>query len=445
MTVIQFLAARLANCIGHAYWRTCHRTMLPVAAALSACLAIPLAVQAQGTVPAQSLQVLHWWKSASEHRAIQILANRLGEENIQWREVLIPGGSGVGASIVLKSRVLAGDAPDIAQLNGSVTLGEWADLGMLREIDAISANGKWERLLFPMVDSLIRPRGHVVAAPIGIHRMNTLFYNRKVFSDNGIAPPQTWDAFEAAAQKLQQIGITPLAQSTEPWQVASLFEILVLAEGGTFYTNLFVKKDPHAFFDARLAHALSRLRGLRRWMPNPLQERDWTDVARQFADGGAAMMVMGDFAKGELNAWSKPTDDSFSCIAVPGTGNVHLYDIDTLVLLVTDNAHRPAQEKLAQIVMSPAIQADYNQIKGSIPVLRNPDLTRFDSWSRESWKLFNRGAAFQVPSLVHRMAADDMTKDAMISVVHRFFMDDRFTVAEAQRRLSGIAGATAKR
>lgn len=404
-----------------------------------------LTTSAQTTVLPQTLQVLHWWKSTSEHKAIHILAAKLSEENIEWREALIPGGSGVGASIVLKSRVLAGDAPDVAQLNGIVTLGEWADLGMLREIDAIAANGQWERLLFPTVDALIRPRGHVVAAPIGIHRMNALFYNRKLLLDLGIAPPQSWDEFDVAAARLHQAGILPLAQSSEPWQVASLFETVVLGEGASFYTTLFVKKEARAFLDPRLGHALTRLRGLKKWMAAPIQERDWTEIARQFADGAAAMMVMGDFAKGELNAWGKTTDDQFSIIAVPGTDKVHMYDIDTLVLLTTDVSHRQAQEKLARIVMSAAVQAAYNQIKGSIPVLRNPDLSRLDSWSRDSCKLFSRGAAWQVPSLVHRMAADDMTKDAMIAVVHRFFMDDNVTVAETQRRLGSIAGATAKK
>ena len=394
----------------------------------------------------QALQVLHWWESASERAAINALAAKLGEENIQWREALIPGGSGVGASIVLKSRVLAGDAPEVAQLNGIVTLGEWADLNLLREFDSVAAAGKWDRLLFPTILALVQPRGHFVAAPLGIHRINTLFYNRKLFSQHDLAPPQSWEDFDRAAAKLQQAGVVPLAQSSEPWQVATLFETLVLAQSGpAFYRELFVKKDPHAFADARLGHALTRLRKLKKWMAAPIQERLWTAVARQFADGAAAMMVMGDFVKGELNAWGLATDGAFGCVAVPETGEYHLYDVDTLVLLATDSSHRPAQEKLAQIVMSPAIQSDYNQIKGSIPVLRNPDLSKMDSWSRASWKLFSRGAASQVPSLVHRMATDEMTKDAIIAVVHRYFMDDQISVAEAQRRLGAIARATAKK
>lgn len=389
----------------------------------------------------QQLQVLHWWKSASERKAVDLLAARLADDNIAWRDAGIFGGAGVGADIVLKSRMLAGDAPDAAQLNG-VIIGDWAALGLLREFDAVALAGKWDRQLLPAVWTLIRPYGRVVAAPLGIHRINTLFYNRKLFAQVNIAPPRTWDEFERAAATLQQAGIVPLAQSSEPWQVAQLFETLLLSEAGpALYRELFVKKSARAFSDERVARALHRLRDLKRWMTTPLRERTWNDTARQFADSGAAMMVMGDWMKGELNAWGLATDDAFGCGAVPGTADYHLYDIDTLAMLTTDPLHRAAQDKLAQLAVSPSIQADYNQAKGSIPVLSNPDLSKMDSCARTAWKLFARGGAAQVPSLVHRMAADEVTKNAIIAEVHRYFIDDSISVVEAQRRFAAVAQA----
>ena len=65
-----------------------------------------------------SLQVLHWWTSDSERKAATLLANRLGDEGIAWRDAGIPGGAGIGAGKVLKSRVLAGNAPEVTQIIG---------------------------------------------------------------------------------------------------------------------------------------------------------------------------------------------------------------------------------------------------------------------------------------------------------------------------------------
>ncbi|MFZ6673079.1 ABC transporter substrate-binding protein [Undibacterium sp. Xuan67W] len=403
-----------------------------------------LLMVASSSTWADSLQVLHWWKSTSEHKAVDFLASKLAQENIVWRDAVIPSGSGVSAGIVLKSRVLFGNAPEVAQLNG-VLIGEWAELGLLLEFDAVGSNNKWDKILFPSVWALTQSKAHVVAAPLGIHRINTLFVNRKLFKKYDLALPETWDEFEIAAKKLQQAGVVPLAQSSEPWQLATLFETLVLSEAGAgFYNDIFVKKEQSGFLDPRFGQALKRFRSMKKWMAAPVQDRSWNELARQFADGGAAMMVMGDWVKAELNAWGLATDVGFACMAVPQTENYHLYDIDTLVMLAGDGSHKAAQEKLAQIVLSPAVQGDYNQIKGSVPVLRNPDMSKMDSCARTSWKLFARGSAAQVPSLAHRMATDEISKDAIIAEIYRFFMDDQITVSDTQRRLGAIARSLKK-
>lgn len=403
------------------------------------CLTMLLFSCAALTARAESLQVLHWWKSASERKAVDFLMEKLDYESVSWRDAVVPSGSGVGASIVLRSRILAGNAPEVAQLNG-VLISEWDSLGLLLDVDTVAAFAKWDKLLLPTVLSLVQPHGHFVAAPLGIHRINTLFYNRKLFKQHGLLVPQTWLEFERLALKLQSLGIAALAQSSEPWQVVSLFESLVLAEGGTeFYRDLFVLRKPGAFADMRLTRALQHLRDLKKWMARPLQERTWIEVSRQLVDGDAAMMVMGDWAKAELNLWGQLGEDSFACTAVPETANFHLYDIDTFAMLATPKSARTAQEKLAKLAMSNAVQAEYNQIKGSVPVLRNPDMTKMDSCARASWKLFASGVAAQVPSLAHRMATDEITKDAMIAEIHQYFLDDKVSTIESQRRLATIA------
>ena len=388
---------------------------------------------------AQTVQVLHWWTSASEEKAVAVLSGRLAQDNITWKNAVIPSGSGIGAGIVLKSRMLAGDAPEVAQLNG-VMVTEWAQLGLLQEMDSDAVAGRWEKLLQPTVWRLIQTSGHPVAVPLGIHRINTLFIHRKLFAKYDLTPPTTWEEFEIVAKKLQQAGITPLAQSSEPWQLATLFETLVLSESDSnLYRDAFVYKKPQAFNDPRFGRALSRLRHLKQYMPSPLKENTWVATTKLLADGEAGMLVMGDWAKAELNALGLVTDVGFSCSVVPHTSDYHLYDVDTLVMIKKGNAARIAQDKIAQAALQPAVQAEYNQLKGSIPVLRAPDLSKMDSCAQASWKSFSRGAASQVPSFSHRMATDEISKEAIIAEVIRFFSDDRISVSETQKRLAAIS------
>lgn len=419
-------------------------TLNPSTTNTSSTMSMPSSVattMSQSPLAPSSLQVVHWWTSDGERRAVSVLINKLAEQNIQWRDAAIPGGAGIGAGKVLKSMVLAGNAPEVTQLNG-VIFGEWSDLGLLLELDRVAAQGNWKKLLFPTVWSLLNNHGHVVAAPLGIHRINNLYYNTVIFKRLGLTPPTSWDEFDQVATRLQQAGITPLAQSSETWQVATLFETLALAESGpAYYRQLFVDVSPKAFADVRLLHILKRLRKLRQFMPQPITERPWTDMAHSLADGHTAMFIMGDWVKGEFNAWGLNVDQQFGCTAVPGTADYHLYSIDTLAMFAGDYSHQPAQEVLAQLTMSPGVQADYNRFKGSISVWRWPDLSRMDRCSTNSWRIFSKGEQAQAPSLVHRMATDETTKDAISAEVRRFFMDDHISEAEAQQRLISIARA----
>lgn len=411
--------------------------LLAAWAASQVAVAAPAALPAQPAAPA-SLQVLHWWTSASERKAADLLAARLLDERIKWQDVAIPGGAGIGAGKVLKGKVLAGDAPEVTQMIG-VSIAEWADMGLLLELDNVAVPGNWSRFLFPTIEQLIAHRKHVMAVPLGIHRVNTLYYNRALFARYQLVPPQTWAEFEAAAARLLRAGVQPLAQSSEGWQVAALFENLVLAESGpAFYRELFVQRSPAAAADRRTAEALRRLRTVKGWMRGRLDERPWTEVVAAFAGGQAAMMIMGDWAGPELAEYGAALDRDYGCAAAPGSAPYHLYSVDTLAMFAGDYRQMQAQERMARLLVTPSLQADFNVLKGGVPVRRDADPARMDGCARASWTTFAKGAAVQAPSLVHRMATDEASRDAVIAEVHRFFLDDRVPVAEAQRHLGAL-------
>ena len=67
----------------------------------------------------------------------------------------------------------------------------------------------------------------------------------------------------------------------------------------------------------------------------------------------AGMMIMGDWAKGELMAWgASPVRKDFGCAVVPGTEGMHLYSVDTLAMLVSARQREATQEKMAEVVVS---------------------------------------------------------------------------------------------
>lgn len=409
------------------------------------CLALVLAAWCCGllgssaaTAAGEQLQVLHWWTSASERKAANAVALRLAAEGVEWQDAVVPGGAGLGAGKVLRHRVLAGDAPEVTQMIG-VSIGEAAEMGLLLQLDGTARKEQWARVLFPAVWQLVQHRGHTVAAPIGVHRVNTLFFNKRVLDGLGLAPPRSWAELDALLPALRKAGVAALAQSSEPWQVATLFESLLLADGGSaLYRALFQRHEPPAVNDPRFLSALQRLRALQAHMGPAVGEQPWTSVLAALKRGDAAMMLMGDWVKGELLASGQKLGEDFGCMAAPGTAGLHLYSVDSFTMFAKDYRHTPAQEKLARLLVSPAVQAEYNAIKGSVSVRRDADPTRMDACARDSWQAFGQPAQQLVPSLSHRMATDEASKDAIVAELHRYFTDPSVQAADVQRRLGAM-------
>ncbi len=407
-------------------------------------LALPGPGLAQPAASTPSLDVLHWWTSASERRAADQLRTVLATAGVQWNDAAIPGGGGMAAVKVLKSRVLLGDPPDVAQLIGS-TLTEWADVGLVLPLNAVATRQKWSQTLFPTVLSLVSYKGDVIAAPLGVHRINTLLYNRHLLQQLGLRPPHSWAEFEGVARAVSAAGLKPLAWSDEAWQIATVFESLLLSEAGpALYQEMIQQRKSAAWLDPRVEKALLRLRWLRSLSGSGSDgpaERAWTLSARELMDGSAAMMIMGDWARGELMAWGASPYTDFGCVVVPGTEHMHLYSVDTLAMLV--NARHPValQEKMAETLSALPTQLAYNRIKGSVPVRRDLSAAArngLDGCARDSWDTFAAPGSARVPSLAHRMAADEATKDAVAQALWRYLTDPRMDAQEAQKRLAAV-------
>jgi glucose/mannose transport system substrate-binding protein len=382
------------------------------------------------------IDVLHWWTSAGERLAVEQLHAQSLLNGVRWNDVAVPGGGGMAAVKVLKSRVLMGDAPDVAQLIGT-TLTDWDDVGLVLPLTAVASRQRWAQTVFPTVLNLITYKGVVIAAPVGIHRINTLLYNRHVFARLGLQPPTNWEEFALVAQKLSAQGIKPLAWSDEAWQIATVFEAVLLGEvGPKRYRELIVNRNSRAWLSPDIDKALDRVRWLRTLSGEVPRERAWTESAREITSKTAAMFIMGDWAKGELMAWGASPERDFGCVAVPGTRKMHLYSVDTLAMLRNARKRTATQEKLAEVITTAQSQLAYNRVKGSVPVRNDIDPAVLDPCARDSWTAFAASDAALVPSLAHRMAADEATKDAVAQVLWRFLINPQMQANEAKRRLA---------
>ncbi len=407
---------------------------------IAVCLWLSSAVAA-----AQALDVMHWWTSASERAAADQLVRTLQLQGVQWEDAAVEGGGGGAAVKVLKSRVLAGSPPAAAQLIGK-TLTDWADLGLVLPLNRVAEQGAWLQQIFPEVLQLVTHQGQRIAVPLGIHRINSVLYQRQLTERLRLSPPRDWGGLERMAQRMRQVGVVPLAWSDEAWQVATVFEAVLLSHAGpTLYTRLVQAREPELWNDPKVEAALNRLRWLRDLNgPTPRREISWIDNVRAFHEGRVGILINGDWAQGELRQLRPVGRSTFVCAPMPGTDGMHLYSIDTLTMLKGPTDKTALQEKAAGLLASAAVQGPYNQIKGSVPVRKDIDPQQLGECARQSWHTFANLAAYRVPSLAHRMAASEATKEAVANIVQRFVLRPGMAPAEAQRQLVSVVRAMLK-
>ncbi|MEN3802311.1 ABC transporter substrate-binding protein [Aeromonas veronii] len=379
-------------------------------------------------VAASQVEVLHWWTSGGEAKAVEVLKSEWTKQGNQWNDFAVQGGGGKSAMTVLKSRALAANPPEAAHLKG-YELKEWAGLGFLRDLTPMAEHLGWYSQMPPMVRATLSQNGALMAVPTGIHRVNWLWLNRKIFERNKLTPPTDWAQFVTVADQLKKRGITPLAIGNEPWQLSVLFETVALGEGGKeFYRKAFLEQDSATLTGPDMVRVLTRFQQLRAYVPQKYAGLKWHQATNLLESGSAAMQVMGDWVKGELSAGNYRPGEDIACLPSPGSAGLFSYNLDSIAMFKQrDPAQLQAQGDLAQLLMTPQFQEEFNRVKGSIPALTNPDMSKFDRCAVRSYQDFLLAEKQDnlLPSMAEGMATPTNMRQAILDVLSNFFNDPK--------------------
>jgi glucose/mannose transport system substrate-binding protein len=407
--------------------------------------AVALTVAA-GVANAGEAEVLHYWTSGGEAKSVAELKKMLEAKGHKWKDFAVAGGAGDNAATVLKSRAISGNPPAAAQVKGPA-IQEWANEGMLANMDATAKAEKWDELLPKVVADVMKSKGSYVAAPVNVHRVNWMWANPDVLKKAGVAGmPKSWDEFFAAADKIKASGAIAVAHGGQNWQDFTTFESVVLGVGGAkFYTDALVKLDPAALNSATMTKSLETFRKIKGYTDPASPGRDWNLTTAMVMNGKAGFQFMGDWAKGEFLAAGKAPGKDFLCAAAPGTANAYTFNVDSFIMFkLKDAGAQKAQSDLAASIMSTGFQEVFNLNKGSIPVRLGMKMDKFDECGKASAKDFVDTAKTGglVPSVAHGMAIKPAAEGAIKDMVSQFWNDDKVTVADAQKKL--IAAAATK-
>lgn len=376
-----------------------------------------------GARAADPVEVLHWWTSGGEAAAVAVLKEDLERKGFAWQDMPVAGGGGEAAMTTLKARVSAGDPPAAAQLLGNA-VNEWAAEGSLGDLSAVATQEKWEAVVPAAIRGFAVHDGKWEAVPVNIHRPNWLWINAKVFADNGLTPPTTWDEFNTVADALQAKGIVALAHGGQPWQDATVFDDVVLGIGGPdFYRKAIIELDETALKSDTMVKVFDQMRKIRGYVDPNFSGRDWNLATAMVLNGQAGMQLMGDWAKGEIvKAGLKPGEDIL-CTTAPGTEGSFLFNTDFFAMFKVGESKAAGQQALAASVMDPKFQEAFNLVKGSIPARTDVPGDKFDACGQKSMADIKvaQEKNTMMGSLAHGHAQTSAVQRAMFDVITQHF------------------------
>ena len=405
-------------------------------------IAMLMSLAIAGAAHATDVEVLHYWTSGGEAKSAEQLKLMVKQAGYGWKDFAVAGGGGENAMTALKTRVMSGNPPTAAQIKGP-SIQEWGSEGMLANIDEAAVAGKWDSVLPKVVADVMKYKGHYVAVPVNVHRVNWVWANPEVLKKAGVnGIPTTMDGFLEAAEKVKKSGAIAIAHGGQPWQDATLFESVALGVGGApFYQKALVSLDQKTLTSPTMVKVFDTLGKIKGYIDKDAPGRDWNLATAMVINGKAGFQFMGDWAKGEFAAAGTVPGKDYLCAAAPGTAKDYTFNIDSFAMFQQKSADaKKGQIALANAIMTPSFQSVFNLNKGSIPVRSGVSKDKFDDCALKSMADMDASskAGTLVPSLAHGMAVPSATQGAMFDVIAKF-MNSSMSSADAVAALAKAA------
>ncbi len=383
---------------------------------------------------ANLLVIYHWWSSPGEAKALSGLVGLFNERypNEIVEPILITGGPGYKLREVIKTLILAKEAPDTFQMHPTYEAKPYFDEGLLQPVDDIWKSNNLEKVIPKVVQSMCKFNGHYYEVPIDIHRVNLIWYNKKILDENEINPSSltTWDAFFDACDKLKAAGRQYPIQISAGWTGAHCFESIIASQGIDFYED-WVNGKVTSAEDERLVKSLEILKKYLSYVNPDYAEFDWwNNATSRIISGEGAFNLMGDWANGDFKDAGMQYDRNYGSFPVPGTGNMYGLCIDTFQRLKNIN-HPKNLERWLQLVASKEGQDTFNPIKGSISARTDANVTKYDLYQKSAILDFV-SVKYMFPSVVHGSGAPEDFKLKLADVMSEFMEDQNVTDTAAE-------------
>lgn len=331
---------------------------------------------------------------------------------------------------ILTTGLAGSDGPDVPMVRSYGLLQPLVEAGQLEPIDG-KVDGLDEIAPSVMSGAKGRADGKTYAVPLSTQTLQ-MFYNKKIFADNGLTVPTTWDEFIANNEKLLAAGITPMALGAkDDWVLPIFSDIIGSARyGGSEYEAKLLSGETD-FNDPNYVAAIQLVEDMEKYLSPDVVGVAYSDSQVQFTAGQAAQYPGGSFEIATFK--SQAPDLDFGSFQVPVPPDAVLDTpvspsyADGNIAINAKSAHKDEAVKLLNWMAGPEFGQLYADKLNQFSVV--PGVNYNDPIMQEAWSNYQKGQAPYL-QLVDFRYGEPMGSAILGQQIQKLFLGD-VTAADA--------------
>ena len=309
---------------------------------------------------------------------------------------------------------LSADAPDITAWYPGNRMAPFVDAGQFEDISDLWASDANLSRNFEAIKPTMTRHGKQWGVPYSYYQWG-IYYRADIFAKHGIEEPKTWNQLLSACDKLKANGITPFTIGTKYlWTAAGVFDYLNLRTNGYEVHNALTAGEIK-YTDDRIKATFKNWQTMldRCSFVNNHATMSWQDAIAPFANGEAAMYVMGNFSvAGYKDAGLTDAQIDFFQFPSITPGLARAEEAPADALFIPSGAKNKADaRKFLSFIARPEIQGAWNKTIGQLPPNSQAPINKADKFIVEGFETVSTAAG--LAQFYDRDAPAEMASEGM--------------------------------
>ncbi|MEM7290195.1 MAG: extracellular solute-binding protein [Pseudomonadota bacterium] len=265
---------------------------------------------------------------------------------------------------------LTAEAPDLTTWYPGNRMGPFVDAGLFSDISDLWASDPNLSGNFNAIKPTMTRDGKQWGVPYTYYQWG-VYYRKDIFDKLNLAEPKNWDEMLSACDVMKDAGVTPFTIGTKfLWTAAGVFDYLNLRTNGyEVHNDLTAGRVKYS--DPRILKTFENWETMleRCTFVDDHSTMSWQDALAPFANGDAAMYVMGNFAVAGMKD-SGLSEDQIDYFQFPeitaGLARAEEAPADAFFIPAKAKNKEDAK-KFLSFIARPEIQAPWNDKIGQLP------------------------------------------------------------------------------